>query len=278
MLTYTVDARVKYTPKVWKFPSGEVGVNVAYDTEYDKRSVVLIYASINSSDEVMQLLMLTDALRRQYYNASIDLVLGYVPYARQDRVCNPGDSLSIAVFAKLINAQNYRKVLAFDTHSYVTDALIDRLTIAPQFEIFNDCFLKHIPVADRDMIMAPDAGAMKKTEAIFKSRGAFKEISFANKTRDMKTGQITSIKFDADVKGKSIVIVDDIIDGGATFIGLAAELRARGAKKLTLCVTHGIFTKGHESIVNTFDAVYATNSYHQDRIGEIEGVVYCEVI
>jgi ribose-phosphate pyrophosphokinase len=94
----------------------------------------------------------------------------------------------------------------------------------------------------------------------------------------MKTGQITSMSFDADVKGKSIVIVDDIIDGGATFIGLAAELRARGAKKLTLCVTHGVFSKGHEAIANTFDAVYTTNSYHQDRVGMVEGVWYMEVI
>lgn len=278
MITYTVDRGIGYTPKVWKFPSGEVGVNIAADSEYDKRGVVLIKAAITSSDELMQLLMLTDALKRQYYNAHIDLILGYTPYGRQDRVCNEGDSLSVAVFSKLINAQNYRKVLVIDSHSYVTDAVIERVKIYPQVEVFNELFLGKIPAVDRDMIIAPDAGAMKKTEAIFKSRGAFKEISFANKTRDMKTGHITSIKFDENVKGKSIVIVDDIIDGGATFIGLAAELRARGAKKLTLCVTHGIFTKGHESIVNTFDAVYTTNSYHMDRLGMVDGVYYAKAL
>ena len=94
MIKYRVD-NIGYAPSPWKFPAGEVGISIAFDAVALARLKVIIYAAITSSDEVMQLFMLTDALKRQYTNANIHLVLGYTPYGRQDRVCSEGESLSV---------------------------------------------------------------------------------------------------------------------------------------------------------------------------------------
>ena len=113
MITYSVNS-VKHIPKTWKFPAGEVGVSAHFDNNSTKTDLVKISAHLTSSDEVMKLLMLTDALKRQYPNAQLELRLGYIPYGRQDRVCSEGESLSIKVFANLINAQEYSRVVIFD--------------------------------------------------------------------------------------------------------------------------------------------------------------------
>ena len=64
-----------------------------------------------------------------------------------------------------------------------------------------------------------------------------------------------------DLKGATCVIVDDICDGGGTFLGLATELKAKNAGELILIVTHGIFSKGLESLTSVFDKIYSTNSF-----------------
>lgn len=276
MITYSVSG-ITHIPKVWNFPAGEVGVASHYDASASSKEYVRIDACIISSDEVMQLLMLTDSLKRAYFKAEISLVLGYLPYGRQDRVCNEGESLSIKVFADLINSQGYSFVKLFDPHSYVSEALFNRCTVVRQHEIFSSLFLRKIPVNSRDVLIAPDLGAAAKIYDIQK-RTAYKEVMVAHKQRDMATGWITDYKFDGDVEGKHCTVVDDLICGGMTFILLGKALKEAGAKSITLCATHGIFSKGHEVVAKWYDNVYTTNSYHKERIGEIEGVNYIKIL
>lgn len=90
MISYQIGT-IRYQIKSWKFPAGEVGCQIQAHSAAQKVDEVRIVASIQSSDELMQLFMVTDALRRQFYNARIELWLGYTPYGRQDRVCNDGE-------------------------------------------------------------------------------------------------------------------------------------------------------------------------------------------
>lgn len=283
MISYTTQVKPgcavtrQYPASVWNFPSGEVGIRIN-DTQYGSTvEHVIINAALRSSDEVMQLLMITDALRRQYPNAKVSLVLGYTPYGRQDRVCNVGESLSIKVFADLINSQDYHLVSLIDPHSYVSEALFNKCEVFTQEQVFSRCFSRHVPLVDRDLIVAPDAGAAKKAQSIAE-RHKFSEVLFASKTRDMETGNITKYEISGDVTGRNVVVVDDLIDGGATFLLLGKKLREAGAGKLTLCITHGIFTKGTSRIAEMYDEVYTTNTYHADRAGVIDGVNYIKLI
>ena len=276
MITYSVNS-VKHIPKTWKFPAGEVGVSTHFDNNSTKTDLVKISAHLTNSDEIMKLLMLTDALKRQYLNAQIELRLGYIPYGRQDRVCSEGESLSIRVFADLINAQEYSRVVIFDPHSDVTSALLNNCQVITQREIFNKLFAYKISSECRDVIVAPDFGASKKALSIYND-GHFNEMMVADKVRDLKTGYITDFNFTGDVEGKHCVVVDDILDGGATFILIGNALKEAGAKSLSLVVTHGIFSKGTEPITSIYDNVYTTNSYHHSRVGLVDGVEYIELI
>lgn len=111
---------------VAKFPGGEVKVNInvgSKDAEYGIESVE-VSASLQTSDDIIALLLATDALRRHYPRAELDLILPYIPYARQDRPCVNGEALSIAVMANLINSCGFSTVEVIDSHSDVAPALI----------------------------------------------------------------------------------------------------------------------------------------------------------
>lgn len=279
MITYSFpENRVRCHPKVWNFPAGEVGVQVQNHGRPQEVKEVLITASLTSSDEVMRLFMLTDALRRQFFNAKLSLVLGYIPYARQDRVCNVGDSLSIAVFARLINAQNYEQVTLIDPHSDVSPALFERTVVESQALVFENHFNSLFNWENENRILvAPDAGAAKKA-AVIAADGKFSNVLYAVKNRNLATGEITELSLTGDVLDKDVVVVDDIGDGMGTFVQLGNVLRAKGVKSLTLIITHGIFTKGHKVVTDIYDRVYTTNTYHQDRVGNFEGVEYVKII
>ncbi len=107
------------------FTGGEIHLSIA---NLFFEGPAKIDARIKNSDDVMRLLLVTDALRANGCK-KISLNLPYVPYARQDRRCNPGEAHSLKVFASLINAQHYRSVTVFDPHSDVVEALINNVVV-----------------------------------------------------------------------------------------------------------------------------------------------------
>jgi ribose-phosphate pyrophosphokinase len=115
------------------FPGGEVHVTVDNITIGTER--IQIHADLFSSDDIMELMMVTNAIKVQWPGYQIELVMPYIPYARQDRVGLQGEALSIKVFADFINSQNYVSVEVWDAHSDVALALIDRVTNVGQYEL-----------------------------------------------------------------------------------------------------------------------------------------------
>ena len=85
------------------------------------------------------------------------------------------------------------------------------------------------------------------------------EYRLASKIRDTKTGYITETKLQGEVRGRDVLIFDDICDGGRTFIELAKSLKAKGAKKISLYITHGIFSKGKDVLYNHIDEIICFN-------------------
>jgi len=176
----------------------------------------------------------------------------YIPYARQDRVCNEGESLSIVVFAQLINSCGFSEVRVVDPHSDVAPALLKNATITESCGLLKKDLSSYY-------VVAPDAGAYKKAYKWAQKRNALGVIT-ANKVRDVKTGRVVSVTVDKDVAGLNLLVVDDLVDGGATFKELAKCLTA--AHKVDLWVTHGIFSKGIKELTDTYNHIYTTNSFH----------------
>ena len=223
-----------------------------------------ITAKIKNSTDVMALAMLVDACSRLeglHNHAEFTLHLPYIPYARQDRVMNPGEALSIKVFANIVNSLGFDKIIVDDPHSDVSAALLNNVKIRGQDALIAEF---HEGLVGKDVvIVAPDAGARKKAQKV--SDRLRLPLVEAGKVRDLKTNEITGTAVFGDVEGRECVIVDDICDGGRTFIALAQALKAKGAKRVILYVTHGIFSFGKEVIYEGgVDEIYAYHDWTEN--------------
>jgi ribose-phosphate pyrophosphokinase len=259
MITINVGCQ-KQTVKQFTFPGGEVGVQIMPHAYADKQELISITAHLKNSDDILALLQVNDAVDRQYTSAKKILNLAYVPYARQDRVCNEGESLSIKVFANLINSCNFHKVKILDPHSDVTPALINNCVITESYKLLKKNLSDYY-------IVAPDAGAYKKAH-LWAEKFQAKGVITANKIRNVRTGNILGVVVGQSVANLNLLVVDDICDGGRTFTELAKVLNSPA--KLELFVTHGIFSKGIKQLTEAYDHIYTTNSFHGDVPEELK--------
>lgn len=243
--------------KLFQFNGGEWNITLNNRINYQRDARVIITNRFRDMNDLMKVAIAKDALERKGLR-DFDLVMPYIPYARQDRVCNDGESLTLKVFTDMVNALGFNNVIVLDPHSDVAPALINNCHQSSNHKYIRQVFWD---IKENVHLVIPDAGAVKKGHALAK------EIKFAgiiqcDKVRDTKTGSLTGFRvFDYDLKGKACMIVDDICDGGGTFMGLAHELKSNGAGKIYLFVTHGIFSKGLGSLAEYFQKVFCTNSF-----------------
>lgn len=201
--------------------------------------------------DLMAALFFVDALKDRGYRTPA-LVLPFVPGSRQDRLMGDGDFLfTVKSVAREINARDFPVVYVFDPHSDVTTALIDRCQI---LNVFNSVSL---PFADA--VIAPDAGAAKRAAD---AAGVLRvPVIQAWKKRDVATGNLSGFGMEPieDDSIKHVLVVDDICDGGGTFIGLAEIIREAGLTA-DLFVTHGIFSKGIYPLLAHYRKVVTTDT------------------
>ena len=232
------------------FPGGEVHVRLKGHVG-DEGTV---YAEIRNSDDIMKLFLLESAITEQG-GKYINLVMPYIPYARQDRVCNPGEPFSMGVFGSLIDDARFYNVVTCDPHSDVAWASIHSHTTIGVEEIIKRA---EIDWEEVDGIISPDAGATKK---VFPIAQAY-DIPFlqALKIRDTSTGDITRTQVvcgDGALIGSKILIIDDLCDGGRTFVELGKVLkRDHGVERVELYVTHGLFSKGLDVFEGNIDKIH----------------------
>ncbi|CAM1370260.1 Ribose-phosphate pyrophosphokinase [Tenacibaculum sediminilitoris] len=237
------------------FSGGEPHIKII--SQLENVAEVTITHRIQSFNDIGTLLLATNALKNMGIK-KLHVVLPYFPAARQDRLMVSGEPLSVKVYAEIINAQNYESVAIFDPHSEVTPALLNNCKV-----IDNHKFIEQITqqLSDDLLLISPDGGALKK---IYKVAAYLQnyEVVECSKSRNVKTGQLTGFKVYADdLQGKDCLLVDDICDGGGTFLGLAKELKAKNAGNLYLAVSHGIFSKGFEELEKHFTKIFTTDSF-----------------
>lgn len=240
---------------VMKFPSGELQVTLT--TVPYACSSIQIQGSILSSDHLMELLQLVSALKYHILPfVELSLVMPYCAYSRQDRIRNEGESFSLKLFAQLINSCNFTSVLTWDNHSDVSTALINNcINVHPKYFISK---IEHT----YDYFISPDAGSNKKVFACSQTFNT--PMIRADKTRDVTTGKIidTQIFATADqLANKTVLIIDDICQGGRTFIQLAEAIKAlQPSCTIHLYITHGFFDIGLSYLSTHIDHIYTTSS------------------
>lgn len=210
----------------------------------------------DSLHEFMVGMFLVDAVNASfaaYLSGGIKtLVLPYLPGARQDRSNTTGDVLFTAKsIASEINSRHFLRVVSADPHSPVMPSLINNFVEYPLESIYAHLWKGYTGV------IAPDKGAKARAEAAGNVLDL--PVYYGGKTRDVSTGRLTGFEVEELPKGGRFIVVDDICDGGGTFIGLGEKIREQGCYA-DLFVTHGIFSKGTRAMKEIFKNIYTTDT------------------
>ena len=225
----------------------------------------VIQAAIQNSNDLMDLLLLKNALDNAYEESvRINLEVPYLPYARQDRVCAPGQAFSLKLMAELLESLNFENLVIWDCHSDKGLELTGAQNVKPLEIIKSSDELTQLLQSDETVLVCPDKGALSRCEDI-KQGLHLTGMVRCEKRRDPATGKITHTEVLCDdLTGKCAVITDDICDGGFTFIKIAEQLRAKNVDRVVLFVTHGIFSKGLDVFDGLIDQIYTTNSFSNE--------------
>jgi ribose-phosphate pyrophosphokinase len=193
----------------------------------------------------------------------------YTPYflgSRSDRKFGEGSNNYLkTVICPIINSLNFKSVTVMDPHSDVLEACLNNFKKIDNFALVDDALSYLIGEDEEDQVVlvSPDAGAYKKIFDVAKEFNILKIIT-ATKVRDLKTGQIlhTEVPVLDQHNDLKYIIVDDICDGGRTFIEIAKAIKVScPTAKIYLVVTHGIFSAGYAQLGEYFEGIYTTNSY-----------------
>lgn len=238
------------------FKGGEPHIKIL--DQLTQSDEVMITCRASSFEAFGMMVLAADALRR-FDIKRLELFIPYFPAARQDRVMVPGEPLSVKVYADMINMMRFDKVYIFDAHSEVTPALVNNAVVIPNHALVRKALfgldLNNIT------LVSPDGGALKKIYKLSQALGGVHVVE-ASKKRDVKTGKLSSFHvYEEDLKGRTCVVVDDICDGGGTFLGLAEQLKAKGAGDLKIIVSHGIFSKGIDHLLPMYKKVICSDSF-----------------
>lgn len=251
------------------FSGGEPHIKIDVENLYLNRiekeadEEIIITIRLNSFNDLGLLAVAVDAITRLCYFGNIHLIVPYFPGARQDRVMVKGEPLTAKVYADIINNMGFASIDILDPHSDVVPALLDGCVVKDNHEFVKEAIGD---ICDWDgrydnfWLVSPDAGANKKVLKLAQHL-EHEFILKCDKVRDVSTGSLNGFEVYKDDLGKrDCIIVDDICDGGGTFIGLAEELKKKNAGDLYLIVTHGIFSKGFKELAKHFKGIYTTNS------------------
>lgn len=221
---------------VGRFSDGEIQVKL----EENVRGVDCYIIQPTSSpvnDNLMELLILTDAMRRSSASR-ITAVLPYYGYARQDRKAEPRVPITSKLIANLIVAAGVDRILTVDLHAGQLqgffDIPVDHLYATPVFLEY----LKNKKMSDM-VVVSPDAGGVERARAFAKRLDA--DLAIIDKRRP-KPNEAAIMNIIGEVAGKNCIILDDIVDTAGTLCKVAGAIKKSGAKKVIAAISHGVLS------------------------------------
>ncbi len=230
-----------------KFSDGEIYIEI---NENIRGNSIFVIQSVSSpaNDNLMELLLCIDALKRSSAK-NITAVIPYFGYARQDRKVVPRTSISAKLVSNLITKAGADRVVTIDLHAGQIQGFFD----IPVDNLFaTPIFARHVrkKIKNKNLIcVAPDVGGTERARALGKFLHA--GLAIIDKRRPAP-GKSEVMNVIGNVKGKTCIIVDDIIDSGGTIVNAANALTDRGAKEVHVYVTHGVLSgKAVEKIKNS---------------------------
>lgn len=260
-MNFIINNGIKIKSK--RFSGGERHVQLSHLPK-NKPEELKLLAKIHCSDDLMDLLLLQNALNHHYNEkVFLDLEIPYMPYARQDRVCATGQAFSLQVMSQLLNMMHINSLSTWDCHSSVGLELTGANNIEATEIIKQSTKLSNLLKKENSVLICPDKGAINRCQKIVDTF-SMDSMVLCEKIRNPSTGKITQTQINSnDLSGKTAIITDDICDGGYTFIKIAEQLKKHNAQHIILYVTHGLFSKGLSVFDNLIDEIYTTTSFPQ---------------
>lgn len=291
-LTNNETSDIKY--QISKFPDGQQqvqfkGLQIGLIKGYSGFSVnsfkeeIVIKSRLNNFKDLELIICATKSLR----NLGIKHIHLYTPYflgSRSDRKFEEGSNNYLKdVICPIINSLQFESVTVLDPHSDVLEACLNNFKKVDNSglirwslkTIYNQDgnYQEVSDIQDKFILISPDAGANKKIFKVAEQIGYTGNIITCSKSRDVD-GKLTKLEIPVStIVHKDYILIDDICDGGATFLQIAKTLKPRlhSSNRIFLIVTHGIFSKGFKELNKYFDGIYCTNSYRDvanDEYGE----------
>ena len=223
--------------EIVRFADSEVYVEIKENMRGN--DVYLIQStSYPANDNIMELLICIDSLRRSSAK-NITAVIPYYGYARQDRKVVPRTSISAKLVSNLITKAGADRVVTVDLHAGQIQGFFD----IPVDNLFaTPIFARHVKkkIKSKNLLcVAPDVGGTERARALGKLLNV--GLAIVDKRRP-KPGQSQVMNVIGNVKDKTCIIVDDIIDSGGTIVNAAKALKDRGAKEVYVYITHGVLS------------------------------------
>ena len=237
---------IKYN--IIHFPDGEI--QICLENLNRKVNSILIKTRISSLEDLFILKQVGDILNRQ--EISFKIMIYYLMGMRMDRVMDFNKPFTLKIIAEIINSLDAYSVGILEPHSAKSCSLINRAYHFYSYSPFS--------LTENYTLVFPDAGAAERYEY-----AAVNPI-ICSKVRDVNTGELKSFSINNPSlihnSDKPLMIIDDLCDGGGTFIGIAKLIREIDPEvNLNITVTHMVNEKGIKNLSNNFNKVFITNSY-----------------
>ena len=262
------------TSSVVRFSDGEIQVDI--DDSVRGKDVFLIQStSAPVNDNLMELLIMIDAVRRASA-ASVNIVLPYYGYARQDRKTRAREPITAKLVADMIQAAGADRVLSLDLHAPQIqgffDIPVDNLMGAP---LLADYFLSNHLEGDA-VVVSPDHGGVTRARKLAEFLGT--SIAIVDKRRP-KANVSEVMNIIGDVKGKRAILIDDMIDTAGTITLAAQALKDAGATEVYACATHAVLSGPAVDRLNNsvIKSLVLTDSIHQPAEKNLDKMILVSV-
>ena len=221
--------------QITKFSDGEFAVS--YEESIRGRDIFLVQSTFPNSDNLMELLLMIDAAKRASAR-TINAVIPYFGWARQDRKDKPRVSIGAKLVADLLSAAGINRVITMDLHADQIQGFFD----VPVDHLYASNviipYLKSLHLDDL-VIASPDVGGSKRANTYAKYLGC--PLVLCNKTR-ARANVVASMQIIGEVEGKNVVIIDDMVDTAGTITKAADLMKAHGAKTVRACASHCVMS------------------------------------
>ena len=237
--------------EISRFSNGETRVWVK-EKKIEKRVVVVQSLPHPTNEHLIEFCLICDALHRGGAT-EITAVIPWMGYSKQDKVFRSGEPLSAKVVAQIIQIASPTKIVTFDLHNRATlgffDVPIVELSAKPLLiEYFRKQLGSKVPNSGPGgewVVVAPDSGSVKASGSF--ARELDLPIAYMDKRRDYVSGQVEVAGMSGEVKGKRVIIVDDMIVTGGTVMAAAVYLKSQGALSVSVAATHHLYVPGAQA-------------------------------